>query len=152
MMPRNDPFQSDVFRKIQLEYLSRILSFLLEEGVEFAVAAEVEYLGFEPELPREIHERFSPVSLFVLTGYTYETARIDGESLLFEAGFGEENFGSLVSVPLLAVKQVIVGEYPVAINIAEPSPETEVPDASHSMEALLNNPENLKLLKKKKKR
>ena len=141
-MSQNDPFQSDAFR---------IVSFLLEQGVEFAVAAEVEYLRFDPELPVSIHERFAPVSLFVLTGYTYETAQVDEETLMFEAGFGEENFGSHVAVPLLAIKQVIVGEYPVAINIAEPAPEEE-PDTSRSMEALLNNPENLRLLKKKKKR
>ena len=150
-MSQNDPFQSETFRTIQQEYLSRVISFLLDEEVEFAIAAEVEYLDFDPELPSGIHERFSPVSLFVLAGYTYETARLDEERLIFEAGFGEENFGSVVTVPLLAIKQVIVGEYPVAINIAEPVPE-EHPDPSHSMEALLNNPENLKLLKKKRKR
>jgi hypothetical protein len=151
-MSPNDPFQTEEFRRIQQEYLLQILSYLLEEGVEFAVAAEVEYIRFEPELPVSIYERFSPVSLFVLSGYTYETARLDDETLYFEAGFGEENVGSHLSIPLLAIKQVIVGEYPVAINIAEPAPESEAPDTSHSMEALLNNPENLKLLKKKMKR
>jgi len=151
-MSQNDPFRSEEFRQIQQEYLLKMLSFLLENGVEFAVAAEVEYIGFSPELPESIRERFAPVSLFVLTGYTYETAELDEASLRFEAGFGEENVGSYLTLPLLAIKQVIVGEYPVAINIAEPAPETGSPDASRSMEALLNNPENLKLLKKKKKR
>jgi hypothetical protein len=151
-MQPNDPFQSDEFRELQEEYLYRMIAFLLERGVEFAVAAEVEHIAFDPELPASIRERFSPVSLFVLTGYTYETAQLEEGSLLFEAGFGEENFGSRLTLPLLAIKQVIVGEYPVAINIAEPAPVREAPDSSRSMEALLNNPENLKLLKKKKKR
>jgi len=151
-MPQNDPFHSPEFRRIQQDYLLQIISYLLEEGVEFAVAAEVEYIRFDPELPDAIQERFAPVSLFVLSGYTYETARVDEEILTFEAGFGEENIGAHLTVPLLAIKQLIVGEYPVAINIAEPAPEIEIPDASRSMEALLNNPENLKLLRKKKKR
>jgi hypothetical protein len=151
-MPKNDPFQTPEFRRIQQEYLLNLISYLLEEGVEFAVAAEVEHIRFEPELPETIRERFAAVSLFVLSGYTYETAQVDEEALYFEAGFGEENFGSHLSMPLLAIKQLIVGEYPVAINIAEPAPEAETPDTSRSMEALLNNPENLKLLKKKKKR
>ncbi len=147
----NDPFQSEAFREIEEEHLYRMIAYLLERGVEFAIAAEVEHMGFDPELPAEIQSRFSPISLFVLTGYTYETARLEGKALSFEAGFGEEDFGSMVSVPLLAIKQLIVGEYPIAINVAEPRPREESADPSHSMEALLNNPENLKLLKKRKK-
>jgi hypothetical protein len=148
-MPKHDPFQSDAYRQIQREHLYNTLAFLLEEGVEFAVAAEVEYLDFDPALPEEIAERMAPVSLFVLSNYTFESAGVDGEALSFEAGFGAENFGSRVTVPLLAIKQVIVGEYPIAINIAEPSP-LEAPETARSMEALLSNPENRKLLKKKK--
>ena len=151
-MPSNDPFHSETFRRIQEEYLYELIAFLLESGVEFAVAAEVEHIDFDPPLPDSIHERFAPVSLFVLTGYTYETVQLGERTLSFEAGFGEENIGSLLTLPLLAIKQVIVGEYPIAINIAEPGPDVESPDASRSMEALLNNPENLKLLRKKKKK
>ena len=147
----NDPFQTEAFRKIEEEHLYRMIAYLLEQGVEFAIAAEVEHMSFDPELPAEIRSRFAPISLFVLTGYTYETARLEESSLQFEAGFGEEDFGSQVFVPLLAIKQLIIGEYPIAINVAEPRPRQETPDASHSMEALLNNPENLKLLKKRKK-
>ena len=66
-----------------------------------------------------------------------------------------ENFGSLVTLPLLAIKQIFVGEYPVTINISEPAElgeegkSSEI-DSSKSMEALLSNSENKKLLKKKK--
>ena len=144
----NDPFQSDEFREIQREYLYRIVSFLLEQGMEFAVAAEVQYLSFDPEIPSEIRERFSPISLFVLSNYTFESATVDEEALYFEAGFGEQDFGSHVTLPLLAIRQIVVGEYPVAVNIAEPLPS---PAPERSMEALLSNPENLKLLKKKRK-
>jgi hypothetical protein len=151
-MNGNDPFQTPEYRQIQEEHLYRSIAYMLERGIEFAVAAEVEYMAFDPELPAEIYERFSPVSLFVLSGYTYETSRLEEGLLSFEAGFGEGDFGSQVTLPLLAIKQLIVGEYPIAINIAEPSPlEEESPDTSRSMEALLNNPENLRLLKKRKK-
>ncbi len=147
----SDPFQSDEFREIQREYLMRTIGFLLEHGIDFAVAAEVEHLVFEPELPESIAERFQPLSLFVLTGYTFESSSVDEEALRFEAGFGEENYGAWVTIPLLAIKQVIVGEHAIALNIAEPAPKVSAPDPSRSMEALLKNPENLKLLKKKRK-
>jgi len=147
----SDPFQSDAYRKIQREHLSRTVAFLLENGVEFAVAAEVKYIDFEPPLPEEIASSLRELSLFVLGGYTFESSSVDDESLRFEAGFGEANVGAWVTIPLLAIKQIVVGEYPIALNIAEPAPAEPAPDASRSMEALLNNPENLKLLKKKRK-
>ena len=147
----SDPFQSDEYRTIQREHLMKTIGFLLEQGLDFAVAAEVEYLDFEPELPESIAGRFQPISLFVLTGYTFESSSVDEEALRFEAGFGEENYGAWVTIPLLAIKQVIVGEQVLVLNIAEPAPKIPAPDPSVSMEALLKNPENLKLLKKKRK-
>ncbi|WP_456432436.1 hypothetical protein [Nitratifractor sp.] len=145
-----DPFQSPRYREIITEHIRRTLGFLLGEGIEFAVAAEVEHCTFSPELPSDIRDRFAPTSLFVLSGYTFESAVVEEKALRFEAGFGEENFGSVVSIPLLAIKQVIVGEYPIIINVAEPEPPLP-PESERSMEALLSNPENRKLLKKKRK-
>ena len=147
----SDPFQSEAYRKIQQEHLSRTIAFLLENGIEFAVAAEVKYIDFEPPLPEEIASSLRELSLFILSGYTFESSSVDEESLRFEAGFGEANIGAWVTIPLLAIKQIVVGEYPIALNIAEPAPVEPAPDASRSMEALLRNPENLKLLKKKRK-
>jgi hypothetical protein len=146
-------FEKSSYRKVVEEYLKGTISFLLEEGVEFSVASEVEYLKFDPELPSHITERFAPVSLFILSGYTFQSVRVDGERLLFEAGFGEENIGSVVSMPLLSIKQIFVEDIPIAINIAEPVPEKSPPadGTEKSMEALLSNPENQKLLKRKRK-
>lgn len=147
----NDPFKSEEYKEIQREHLYKTILFLLERGIEFGAAAELKYVQFDPELPEEIRERLRDISLFVLSGYTYESAELEEDFLRFEAGFGEENFGSWVTIPLLALKQIFVDDYPIAINIAEAEPLNALPDPSHSMEALLKNPENLKLLKKKKK-
>jgi hypothetical protein len=85
-----------------------------------------------------------------LSGYTFESAKIDKGYFVFEAGFGSENFGATVSVPLLAIKQLFVEEHPIVINLAEPLLAQKKEDkVQNSMEALLNNPENKKLLKKK---
>lgn len=145
-------FEKSSYRKVVKEYLKGTISFLLEEGVEFSVASEVEYLKFDPKLPSYVTERFAPVSLFVLSGYTFGSAGVDGEKFLFEAGFTEENIGSVVSMPLLSIKQIFVEDIPIAINIAEPTPEKNpIADGTEkSMKALLSNPENQKLLKRKK--
>jgi hypothetical protein len=90
-----------------------------------------------------------------LSGFTFESAQLNEDQFSFEAGFGSENFGSMVSLPLLAIKQIFVGDNPIVINLANPvieSREKKEGSASKksSMEALLNNPENKKLLKNKK--
>jgi hypothetical protein len=61
----------------------------------------------------------------------------------------------VVSVPLLAIKQIFVGDNPIVINLANPVIEGDKKkegsaSKKSSMEALLNNPENKKLLKNKK--
>jgi hypothetical protein len=146
-------FQTDAYRALIRDHLYNTLAFLLEEDQEFAVAAEVEHMTITPELPRPILKSFGETALFVVAGYTYESAWIDDEYLYFEAGFGEENIGAQVTIPLLAIKQVFVGEYPITINITSPSPFVQPSSTSpdHSMDALLRNPENQKLLKSAKK-
>ncbi len=148
-------FQNPAYQELIASHLSQTIKFLFDNNQEFALACEAEFLLFEPELPQETNESFGATVLFVITGYTYESAQIDEGYFSFEAGFGEENFGSTVTLPLLAIKQIFVGEYPIAINISQPTqiadnqkPSEE--DSTRSMEALLNNPENKKLLKKKK--
>jgi hypothetical protein len=142
-------FQTDAFRSLMRDHLYNTLAFMLEEGQDFAVAAMVEHMEFTPELPRAITQGFGETALFVLAGYTFESAYIDEEALYFEAGFGEENLGANVRIPFLAIRQIFIGEYPVTINISSPAPypDPAATSPSHSMEALLSNPENQKLLK-----
>jgi len=142
-------FQTPEYRKLMQEHIANTIGYLFEKNQEFAIACEIRYVTFNPELPADILDEFKETVLFVLSGYTYETAALEGDIFTFEAGFGNENFGSLVTVPLLAIKQLFVGEHPVVLNLAQPVPKTKH-TTQNSMEALLRNPENKKLLQKKK--
>jgi len=142
-------FQTPEYKALMQEHITNTIGYLFSKDQEFAIACDVKHIQFDPELPSGILEGFKETVLFVLSGYTYESAKLEGEYFSFEAGFGEENFGSTVTIPLLAIKQLFVGENPIVLNLAQPAPKTEVSKKS-SMEALLNNPENKKLLKKKK--
>ncbi len=148
----NELFQSEAYRKIATDTIEQTIRFLFDNNKEFSIGCETKYLNFNPNLPSDIEESFGSSVMFVLAGYTYETANLDKSFLYFEAGFGEENFGSRVSLPLLAIKQIFVDEYPVVINLANPNDTTvesiEEVDTSVSMAALLNNPENKKFLKR----
>lgn len=149
-----DLFNTQSYQKLISSHLENTIHFLFENDQEFALACETEFLSFNPPLPQTILDGFGETVLFILTGYTYETSKIEDGEFSFEAGFGEENFGSHVSLPLLAIKQIFVGEYPITINISTataPHQEVDITqrDSSRSMEALLNNPKNKKLLKRK---
>ena len=148
-------FQTPEYRTLIQTHIFETIKYLFDKNQEFALACEVKYITFTPELPSHIKESFEDTVLFILSGFTFESAQLDEEYFSFEAGFGSENFGSMVSLPLLAIKQVFVGDNPIVINLANPVIESEKKkevsaSKKSSMEALLKNPENKKLLKNKK--
>ena len=142
-------FQTSEYKTLMEEHINKTIHYLFEKDSEFAVACEIQHITFTPELPTNILESFKESVLFILSGYAFETAKLEERYLSFEAGFGENNFGSTVSVPLLAIKQLFVGDNPIVMNLAQPH-KKKVASSKNSMEALLNNPENKKLLQKKK--
>ena len=145
-------FQTPEYKKLMKEHIEKTIGYLFNKNQEFALACEIKHVTFTPALPSEIKETFNETVLFVLSGYTYETAKLENGYFYFEAGFGSDNFGSTVAVPILAIKQLFVDDHPIVLNLAEHISKEEVSKVSKetSMEALLNNPKNKKLLKKKK--
>jgi hypothetical protein len=144
------------YANLMQKHILEILSFLFETEQNFGILCKIETLTFDPELPAEITSEFRPMTLFFLAGYTFESARMEQDSLVFEAGFGSDNLGSIVTVPLLGIMQVIIDETPIFVNLASPletnntkakNNESEKSGEKSSMEALLANPENKKFLK-----
>ena len=133
------------------QHVKKTLEIILQRGINFSVLTNVSEINFEPALPEEISATFKPITMFMLAGYSFESCIVDDWGVSFEAGFGSDNVGSLVSVPLLSVLQVIVDETPILINLSVDVEEKPKPTSSNgikrSMEALLSNPENEKLLK-----
>jgi len=145
--------QTPEYRTLIQAHIVQTIEYLFNKNQEFALACEVKYITFTPELPSDIKDSFQDTVLFILSGFTFESAQLEEDYFSFEAGFGSDNFGSTVSIPLLAIKQISVSDNPIVINLANPVMEEKKEinvSKKSSMEALLNNPENKKLLKKKK--
>lgn len=135
------------------------VAFMLENGIEFGVICSTEEVMFEPPLPPEIKKNIKPIALFVLSNYSFESAYIDdgGDTLFFEAGFGPDNYASLVAIELRNIIQIVIEDTPVYINVcagrqrirkeAKKAKEPEISTADKSMEKLLSRPENKKFLK-----
>ncbi|MGL2350182.1 hypothetical protein ACOWKV_02395 [Helicobacter pylori] len=86
------------------------LQFLSKNHLSFNLLCERDAIDFSPKLPKEIHEKFGSLVLFVLAGYTLESLMIDVQSVQFEAGFGPNNIGSVVQVKLPGIIQILVKE------------------------------------------
>ena len=147
------------FALMMKRHLVDLLAFLFEKEQNFGVLCKIEDVSFNPELPEYMQDGFSHLTLFFLAGYTFESAYVESDHLIFEAGFGAENFGSVVSVPLLSIMQVIVDETPIFINLSElrledlqneeaPKMNVDQKSVEASMNVFLSNPENRKFFKK----
>lgn len=86
------------------------LQFLSKNHLSFNLLCERDAIDFSPKLPKEIHEKFGALVLFVLAGYTLESLMIDTQSVQFEAGFGPNNIGSVVQVELPGIIQILIKE------------------------------------------
>jgi len=142
------------FSKVMEKNIENLIFLLFEKDQNFGILCKLEHISFDPPLPQSIISEFRPMTLFFLAGYTFETANIIEDKIVFEAGFGLDNLGSIVSVPLLSIVQIIVDETPLLINLAtykKKSSRVEHTDnggIENSMASFLSNPENSKFLKK----
>jgi len=144
-------FSDNDFVEIMEVHSKDIIELLLEKGMLFSVLVNISEVEFEPQLPENIKSNFKPITLFALAGYTYETIMIDDECLEFEAGFGSENIGSVVKVPLHAIIQILVEDTPIYINLSRKIDiQKQKNKIERSKSIFLSNPENQKFLKKKK--
>ena len=148
----NDAEFADVMKK----NIQAMMIHFFENNINFGVLCNIEDVFFDPALPEDIGSAFHPMTLFFLAGYTFETARITDDDLVFEAGFGSDNFGSVTTVPLLSIMQIIIDETPVLINLATykkdssniiSESESDSSGVENSMNSFLSNPENSKFLK-----
>ncbi len=144
------------FAKIMQNSIQNVIIHFFGKEQNFGILCKIEEVHFNPSLPESINSEFRPLTLFFLAGYTFDTARIEDDILIFEAGFGSDNYGSVVSVPLLSIMQVIIDETPVLINLSvykesqDEQKEVKKEDdtgVENSMASFLNNPENSKFLK-----
>ncbi len=97
-------------RLLNNKHCMEYLQFLSKNHLSFNLLCERDAIDFSPKLPKEIHEKFGTLVLFVLAGYTLESLMIDTQSVQFEAGFGPNNIGSMVQVELPGIIQILIKE------------------------------------------
>lgn len=139
-----DIIENDEYKNLVENQIKENILFLLRKNQEFSITANIEPITFNPELPKVIKDQMHKFSLFVLSNYTYTTVEITDDYLSFEAGFGNENFGSVVKIPLHAVFQIIVDESILYINSVATVDKFNKDFAKNSFNIFRNNPNNKK--------
>jgi hypothetical protein len=153
-----DIIKSPTFGRLMETHIRDMLIYLFESDQNFGILCKIEHLTFDPPLPETISREFRAMTLFFLAGYTFESARLENTMLYFEAGFGQENIGSVVSVPLLSIVQIIIDDTPAFVNLAMPREESvnvtieKNEGIQNSMSSFLSNPENQKFIKEPSKK
>ena len=130
------------FQELIQNHCKEQINFFISKGIDFSVVANISKITFNPELPNSIKENLSKFSLFTLAGYTFQSAYIKEESLFFEAGFGKDNFGSLVQIPFSSIFQIIKNDNIVFINISATLENIDKNPKNKSMNVFKKNPNN----------
>ncbi len=132
------------FINLKTKHAKEILALLIAAQDEFDILCALEGIEFNPDLPPHISSAFKDVIVFSLANYTLSTATIEEDYLTFEAGFGEENFGSVVKVPVENIIQITQEETPLFINVAATLPKPKKEEKPKNPFEL--NPRNKKFL------
>jgi hypothetical protein len=138
------------FSELMVFHQRDIIEMLLNKGVFFSILTHVDEITYEPLLPTEISDNFKPITLFVISEYTFESCSIDDDNLYFEAGFGHQNVGSYVTIPLNSIVQIVLEDTPIFINLSmRQKKEEKDTNIETSTNIFLSNPKNRRYIKKK---
>ncbi|WP_152633214.1 hypothetical protein [Aliarcobacter butzleri] len=137
-----DIIENPNYKELIEKQIQDIIVFLLDNNQEFSITANITPISFNPALPEEIKSQLHKFSLFVLSNYTYTTIEINEEFLSFEAGFGNENFGSVVKIPLHAIFQIIVEDSILYLNSIATVEKFNRDLEKNSFNIFKNNPNN----------
>jgi hypothetical protein len=139
-----DIIENEDYKDLVSKQVKEVMDFLLLNDKEFSITGNLDAITFEPELPDVIKTQLPKYPLFILSNYTYSTIALNEEYITFEAGFGNENFGSVVKVPLQSVFQVILDESILFLNPVATVEKFNKNRKSNSMNVFKNNPNNKK--------
>jgi len=129
-----DFLSDEKFCELTRGYVQGTIELLLEKNCEFGIVTKPQNVEFDPPLPSEIMKGFSaPVILFELANYTLQSAHVQEGKLIFEAGFGAEDFASTLSVECAAILQILIESKPVLANFSLQNSEKQKRERSQSI-------------------
>jgi len=134
------------YQELLVQQAKAQILYFLKNSIEFSIVVNMDSgITFQPALPEEITSGFREFTLFTLAGYTFQSAFVKDNVLVFEAGFGKDNIGTFVHVDIDRILQLVIGETPVFINVTASVAKIEKKD---SFEIFASKNKNKKFFKK----
>lgn len=100
--------QNKDLKPILARHAREIIQILINQNMHFSVQCNRQKVQFDPELPDEITSRLHPIIDFILAGFTFDSIEMWQDDMSFEAGFGKDNFPSLVVIPFSSIIQISI--------------------------------------------
>ncbi|MEO1942524.1 MAG: hypothetical protein ABGW77_06525 [Campylobacterales bacterium] len=93
---------------LKFNHGKEVLKTLLSFQIPFRTVVINSGLNYNPPLPREIGEELNrqQVLIFEFSNYTLQNAHLEQDNLVFETGFGPQNFGSVVTIPIWRITTI----------------------------------------------
>ena len=104
----HDLIYTNEYKNLTSKQVKELLSLLASKNIEFGITANLDGVDFNPPIPKSIQKNFTRFTLFALANYTLESLLLHDNYITFEAGFGEENFGSVCTIPYYAIFQISI--------------------------------------------
>jgi len=111
-----DIVEDTKFKNMVEGQIFELCEYLIENNAEFSITANIKACEFTPDMPESIANSFQQFTMFSLMNYTFKSIQLTETHISFEAGFGAENFGAVVNIPLFAIFQVIIDESILYLN------------------------------------
>jgi len=95
---------------LKLKSAIQLLTQLLESQIPFRIVVINEGVKYTPSLPSTIGKELEKqeIVVFELVNYTLASGEVEGKTLRFEAGFGLQNVGAIVEVPIWKITTIAI--------------------------------------------
>lgn len=154
-------WQNLKLKALLTRHAKEILQLLVAQDMSFNILCEVSKTTFDPPLPPETIHNLDTLTLFVIAGYSLESIEFKTHGISFEAGFGIQDFGSLVTIEYDGIVQILIQdstilqEISLFLNASNPhlykgyeEMREDTEGLEHSFFALSSNPKNAYLFDK----
>lgn len=117
----NKLFFNKKLRKAMEKNCENTIEFLVGENIDFFITVEKDVVEYNPNLPSNILPDNNDFVIFHVINYGLENIHFENNNVVVEMGFGSENFGSTLTIPLWSIFQINIGNHiqkePMFINI-----------------------------------
>jgi len=139
--------------KLKIEVINnskRILEVLEQEELDFTIKVKTDLINFNPKLPKEVQTSiFNQIfNILTISNYTKTTFTVDNNDIKFEAGFGPDNIGSVVTIPIRAIREIYFENKLLNLNVFSEFEIIEVDTKTTSMNVFAKNSANKRFFNK----